>query len=43
MAGGILRDRGKHKIQGYYELGLTSFHIAFPLKFRHRKKPQRNE
>jgi hypothetical protein len=42
MAGNIFRDRGTHKIQGFYELCLYSFDIAFSLELRHRKKPLRN-
>ena len=42
MAGIIFRDRGECKIQGFYELSSKFFDIAFPLEFRHRKKPLRN-
>ena len=44
MAGSIFRDRVKRKIQGFYELSSAYFFdIAFPIEFRHRKKPLRNE
>jgi hypothetical protein len=42
MAGSSFRGRGKRKIQGFYELSSHLFDIAFPLEFRHGKKPLRN-